>query len=250
VGQVLDSAVNYGTYGLVQTDFSGKKAGDNALRAQNSAREIADKELQDAFTTQQGYFNPYLNAGKDALTQLSGAGGQFNFEADPSYQFRLSEGMKALTNAAAARGMNRSGATIKALGGYNQNMASQEYGNAFNRFNTNRNALFQLAGMGQGAAGSLSGYAGHYKDQVAANRMGYGNAAASNYIAQNNADRQLMGQAIQAGTAYATGGLSAAPSMANNVSAQVMPSNGLSGNYNLGDYGQNSNYSNYRYGGK
>jgi hypothetical protein len=55
-------------------------------------------------------------------------------EADPGYAFRLSEGQKALTNSAAARGKQLSGEQFKALEGYNSGLASQEYGNWWNRY--------------------------------------------------------------------------------------------------------------------
>jgi hypothetical protein len=49
--------------------------------------------------------------------------------ADPSYQFRLGEGERALQQSAAARGVLRTGGTLKDILGYGQNFASQEYGN-------------------------------------------------------------------------------------------------------------------------
>jgi hypothetical protein len=64
--------------------------------------------------------------------------GAADFQADPGYNFRLSEGLKALDRQAAARGGLMSGAALKAAGRYGQEAASQEYGNAFNRFQTNR----------------------------------------------------------------------------------------------------------------
>lgn len=60
---------------------------------------------------------------------------------DPGYQFRLSQGQKALEQSAAGRGVLRTGGTLKDILGYGQNFASQEYGNAFDRarqtFDTN-----------------------------------------------------------------------------------------------------------------
>lgn len=53
--------------------------------------------------------------------------------ADPSYQFRLSEGQKALERSAAARGTLLSGGTAKAITGWAQNFASQEYQNIWGR---------------------------------------------------------------------------------------------------------------------
>jgi hypothetical protein len=52
---------------------------------------------------------------------------------DPSMQFRIDRGTNALQSSAAARGGLLSGATLKGVNDYAQNVASQEYGNAFNR---------------------------------------------------------------------------------------------------------------------
>lgn len=53
--------------------------------------------------------------------------------ADPGYQARLSEGQKALETSAAARGLLRTGATLKGLSRYGQELAAQEYGQAYER---------------------------------------------------------------------------------------------------------------------
>lgn len=60
------------------------------------------------------------------------------FQQDPGYAFRMSEGLKALDRTAAARGGLISGGAMKAASRYGQDMASQEYQNAFNRYNQNR----------------------------------------------------------------------------------------------------------------
>ena len=52
-----------------------------------------------------------------------------DFQQDPDYQFRLSEGLRAINQSAAARGGRAGGDTLKALSDYAQNTASQEYGN-------------------------------------------------------------------------------------------------------------------------
>jgi hypothetical protein len=52
---------------------------------------------------------------------------------DPSYQFRLNQGEEALNASAAAKGMLRTGGTLKDILDYGQNSASQEAGNIFNR---------------------------------------------------------------------------------------------------------------------
>ena len=80
---------------------------------------------------------PYSMAGFDPNSLMRNFGAS-DFQTDPGYNFRLSEGLKALDRQAAARGGMMSGAALKAAGRYGQEAASQEYGNAFNRFQTNR----------------------------------------------------------------------------------------------------------------
>ena len=80
---------------------------------------------------------PYSMAGFDPNSLMRNFGAA-DFQTDPGYNFRLSEGLKALDRQAAARGGMMSGAALKAAGRYGQDVASQEYGNAFNRFQTNR----------------------------------------------------------------------------------------------------------------
>lgn len=90
---------------------------------------------------------------------------------DPGYQFRLQQGQQALQNSAAARGGLLTGGTAKALTDYNQNAASGEYGNVYNRalqnYNTNYNTftndqtnvfnrLMALQSGGQTSANNLS----------------------------------------------------------------------------------------------
>lgn len=52
---------------------------------------------------------------------------------DPSYQFRLSQGLGALEASAAARGNLKTGGHLKDFQNYAQDYASQEWQNAFNR---------------------------------------------------------------------------------------------------------------------
>ncbi|MGP5531222.1 hypothetical protein ACTXMK_05380 [Psychrobacter celer] len=55
------------------------------------------------------------------------------FEADPGYNFRKSQGMDGIESSAAASGGLLSGAALKSLNRYNSDLASQEYGNAWQR---------------------------------------------------------------------------------------------------------------------
>jgi hypothetical protein len=114
-----------------------------------------------------------------------------DFEADPGYGFRMSEGMKALERSAAARGGLLSGATLKGTQRFGQDLASQEYMNAFNRYQTNRanqlNPLQSLMGAGQTGANVLTGAMGQTGQGIAGAQQAAGAARASGYTGMANA---------------------------------------------------------------
>lgn len=58
-----------------------------------------------------------------------------DYVADPGYKFRLDEGQKAIDRAGAARGNFYSGGALKEAADFGSNMASQEYGAAYDRHN-------------------------------------------------------------------------------------------------------------------
>lgn len=93
-----------------------------------------------------------------------------DYQEDPGYQFRLSEGMKGLDRSAAARGGLQSGAALKAAANYSQNAASNEYGNAYNRYNQDQgnqfNRLASVAGLGQTANSANQTSAMNYGNNV------------------------------------------------------------------------------------
>jgi hypothetical protein len=106
----------------------------------------------------------------------------------------LSEGQKALDRSAAARGGLISGGALKAAQRYGQDMGSQEYMNAFNRYQTERNAqlnpLQSLAGVGQTTSQQLGQFG-------AANAANVGNyltgGAAANAAGQVGAANAFTG---------------------------------------------------------
>jgi hypothetical protein len=65
--------------------------------------------------------------------EAPGAEGMY---ADPGYKWRLEQGQKAIEASKAANGRFLSGETLRDLMTYGQGMASQEYGNVFNRATT------------------------------------------------------------------------------------------------------------------
>lgn len=116
---------------------------------------------------------------------------QSNFQVDPGYEFRLSEGQKALERSAAAKGMSLSGSQLKALTGYNQNFASNEYNNAYTRYNNDQTTIFNrlsgLSGTGQQANQLVGQLGSNMANQVGQNQLGAGNATAAGWIGGTNA---------------------------------------------------------------
>ena len=175
---------------------------DAYQKAQGMVGDVYNRSGDDligAGRTANEYLNPYVQGGGQAFQTLSDLAqapeerftGQ-GLEMDPGYAFRQSEAMKAIERSAASRGIGQTGGTLKALTRYGQDMASQEYQNAFNRslegFKANQGARQQrlgtlsgLANMGYGAAGA-SGQnlvntqqtAGGWRNTAAQLQGGYG----------------------------------------------------------------------------
>lgn len=153
-----------------------------------ATRYAADLQ-KEAFERQVALQEPWRQAGITALNQLVPLSttyqpfGMQQFQQDPGYGFRMSEGMKALERSAAKRGGLLSGATLKGIQQYGQDLASQEFQNAFNRYQAERTARLQplqsLAGVGQTSAQALGGAAGTYGAN-AGNIMMTGGANAAN----------------------------------------------------------------------
>lgn len=113
-----------------------------------------------------------------------------DIEIDPGYQFRLDEGLKALDRTASARGGLLSGGALKAATRYGQNMGSQEYQNAYGRYQTNRanqlNPLGSLMSSGQNAANNTGAASQNYASAAGAGMMASGQATAAGQMGSAN----------------------------------------------------------------
>lgn len=196
---VAAAMVGAAVVGAAGSAYSGKQA-SKAAKTQAASADAASQIQWDMYDQTRQDLDPYKQAGSNSLGQLMdqmGANGYFNqtytgqdIYDDPSYQFRLQQGQDAIQSGAAAKGGLLSGATLKALQDYGQDYASQEYENAYNRFNadqTNRyNRLSNIVGMGQNAAAQV-GNAGLQTGQaVANNTMAGANAQAAGQVASAN----------------------------------------------------------------
>ena len=121
-----------------------------------------------------------------------------DYQQDPGYGFRLSEGIKGIDRSAAARGLLQSGGTLKGVNRFAQDYASNEYGNAYNRYNqdnsTEFNRLAAMSGIGQTATQQVGNYGMSTAQNVGATQVGMGNARASGYVGGANAINSAVGQ--------------------------------------------------------
>jgi hypothetical protein len=153
------------------------KASSDARAAQQEARDQARADLA-----------PWVGTGGTANTATSdilGLNGpdaataaRNRFQTSPGYQFAFDQGLRAVDAGAAASGMLRSGATLKAEQTFGTGLADQEFTNYYNR-------LFNLANLGENAAAKTGanaiqtgqGIAGTDVSTGAQETSIYGNAA-------------------------------------------------------------------------
>lgn len=196
---VAAAVVGGAVIGAAGSAYASNQSSKAAKAQANAAQAASDQQLAMYNQTRED-LSPYTQAGQTSLSQLMdqmGQGGYFDqtysgqdLYNDPSYQFRLKQGLNSVQSSAAAQGGLLSGATLKALNNYASDYASQEYSNAYNRFNadqTNRfNRLSSLAGMGQNAAAQVGNNGLQTAQAVANNTMAGANATAAGTVASAN----------------------------------------------------------------
>jgi len=181
---------------IAVSSLVSSNAASNAASTQaNAANNAADLQNQQYLRTREDQA-PYREAGYNALTRMQNMAGNVpgkfrfgmeDFVTDPGYNFRLTQGTKAIERSAAARGGLLTGNTGGSLANFGQGLASQEYSNAYNRaltgYNTDvasENQLYNrqaaLAGIGQTATNFI-GNAGANNAANVGNLMTSGAAA-------------------------------------------------------------------------
>jgi hypothetical protein len=152
--------------------ISSGKAGAGAAQAQANLQQQRNDlaPFRDAA-------GPTLQAQQDLLGlngQDAATAAMANFQQSPGYQWQLGQGLRAVDAGAAASGMLRSGATLKAEETYGQGLANQDFGNYYNR-------LMGISTLGENAAagGASTAQTGANLAQGAGNTQAsiYGNAS-------------------------------------------------------------------------
>jgi len=193
----------WGTILQVGSALLGMDASGNAADAQSDAAAIQNQQ----YLQNREDMKPWRDAGVNALGKLTGQLDTLNkpfsmenFQADPGYGFRVSEGMKLLERSAANRGNLLSGGALKGITRYGQDMASNEYSNAYNRYNQDNTNIFNrlaaVSGIGQTATSQIGAQGANTAQGMSNAAMAGGQARASGYMGQANALAQGVGGAI------------------------------------------------------
>lgn len=177
----------------------GANASNKAAQVQSDAATYAADLQQKQFEQTRADFAPWREAGGAAigsLAQMLQPG--YDHTTSPGYQFRLSEGMRAVENSAASKGMLMSGGTLKDLTRFGQGVAADDFNQQFNR-TASVAAGGQQANTTLGALGAQSAYQQGDALQNAAN------ARASGYVGSANAWGNALGGIGQLAGMYGFG---------------------------------------------
>jgi hypothetical protein len=179
-GSIMNSLKTLQPYASIGSSLAqGYSANKTAQGAANAANAGAQSQIdlqrrmyEEGVARQQPFYQAGVNALPGYLSGI-GQGGELvrgftmaDYQADPGYAFRLSEGQKQLDRQAAIRGGQISGPSMKAAARYGQEMGSQEYSNAYNRFrdtqSLRRNALAGVTGFAPTAANAMGNLGQNY----------------------------------------------------------------------------------------
>lgn len=190
----------------------GANASRKAASTTAAASDRASELQREMFERQVELQEPWRKAGMNALAKLEPLATEYTpfgmqqFQADPGYGFRMSEGMKALERSAAARGGLLSGATLKGIQRFGQDLGSQEYMNAFNRYQREREArlapLQSLAGVGQTTAQTIGEAGRSYGTNVGNIALGQAENAANANISRASTYGKAINQLAYLGGRY------------------------------------------------
>lgn len=210
--------------------LSSSKASKKAASQQSASDAAAIAEQRRQFDAIQKLESPFVNAGTNstgALSWLLGLGGTGaapagvttddkgkqvagpaysgfgsagsltkpftvdDFHTDPGYEFALQQGQAALQRTQSANGNLSSGAAAKAINDYSMGQANQQYGAAYDRYNTNQsnlyNRLMGLTNVGQAAASNQASAGQNMANNVSDLMTNQGNSNAAGTLGQNAA---------------------------------------------------------------
>lgn len=195
----IDDALLVGGAASALGGILGANASQKAAQTQAQAAQYAADLQNQQFQQTRSDLAPYRGAGTLALSdlqsQLPNLTKPFtmaDFQASPAYNFNLEQGQLAINKGAAARGQFYNPATLQDIARFSQGLASNEFQNAFNNYQTTQgniwNRLYGLTGLGEqaatqtGAAGATAaGNIGNFATQ-GANAQAAGTVGSANAL--------------------------------------------------------------------
>jgi hypothetical protein len=221
VGNVLDS-----------TDATNAIDEASSTQAEAMDRGIAENQRQ--FDLSRADMLPWLESGRSGLSRLNersqagyydmqdedleGPAFNYNFQADPGYQFRTGQAEEAIKRASSARGNRYTPGMFAELSDRISGMASDEYDRGFNRnygmYNDQYNRRINnysrragnlsdrynrdsaQAGMGQQQASALANLGSNYASNQANMYGQRGSAIAGGIMGQANARQNSLGNQL------------------------------------------------------
>lgn len=184
--------------GAIIGGYMSSQGSQDAAQTQANAANQASQIQQQMYNQNVQRLSPWTTAGQQALGQLQGQMGELTtpfsatqYQQSPGYQWQLNQGLQAIQDSAAARGGVNSGNTMKALMGYGQGLANQDYQQALSNYTNWQsqvyNMLSGLANTGANAAGMTAGLGASTANQLGSNAMQAGNAISAGQVANANA---------------------------------------------------------------
>ena len=199
--------------GGAMASSAANKAAKTQAKSADQATALQRQMYEEGVERQQPFYDAGV-AAQNRLVTLLGLGGNksakgygsamqpfsmSDFEADPGYAFRMKEGLKGLDQQAAARGGLISGNALRGATAFGQELGSQEYQNAYNRYQTNRanilDPLQKQAGQGGTVANTIGAAGQNYASNAGTTMMAAGNARASGYTGSADAWNRALGGA-------------------------------------------------------
>lgn len=170
-----------------------KKAGEKGAAAQQAAANMSTEEQRRQYDQTRQDQLPFLEAGYAALRRQNEAlSGDFSgFMNSPDYAYALQQGLQGQERGAAARGGFMGGGADADRIALAQGLASQNFGNYWNR-------LAGQAGQGQGSAVNLGGLGANMAGNIGNNLQNAAAARASSYANTANAWGNFGQQAVNA----------------------------------------------------
>jgi len=190
-------AAGIGAAGAIGGGLIASSGAKKAAKAQQQSDALAISEQRRQYDQSRSDFMPYLDAGKAALPgieDLLGLNGNDKglaaidaLKGSPMYQSLYNNGQEAILQNASATGGLRGGNTQHALADFGRDTLSSVISDQLAR-------LGGLAGIGQGATGSVAGLGANSANQIGGFLQASGNAAASGANAQAGIWASVLGK--------------------------------------------------------